>query len=113
MYLKDNMRNQKMSELYTADKKTKYSSNLNDFLKSVPNFYEKLYSKTAIFCKILNKTKISNEKFHLFEVEIFKKFINIFLNELTHISRTEVISAIYKKVIKKTLQTIDSFHFKN
>ena len=28
MYLKDNMRNQKMSELYTADKKTKYSSNL-------------------------------------------------------------------------------------
>ena len=85
MYLKDNMRNQKMSELYTADKKTKYSSNLNDLLKSVPNFYEKLYSKTAIFCKILNKTKISNEKFHLFEVEIFKKFIIIFLNELTHI----------------------------
>ena len=45
MYLKDNMQNQKTSELYTDDKKTKYSSSPNDNLKSAQNFYEKLYMK--------------------------------------------------------------------
>ena len=39
------MQNQTMSELYTDDKKTKYSSNPNDILKSAKNFYEKLYTK--------------------------------------------------------------------
>ena len=45
MYLKDNMQNQPISELYTDDKKTKCSSNPNDILKSAKNFYEKLYTK--------------------------------------------------------------------
>ena len=75
---KDNMQNQKMTELYTDDKKTKYSSNPNDLLKSVPNFYEKLYSKTATFSKIHNRTKISNEKSHLCEVEISLKIYKHF-----------------------------------
>ena len=42
MYLKHDMQNQKFSELYTDDKKTKYS---NYILKSAKSFYEKLYTK--------------------------------------------------------------------
>ena len=45
MYLKENMQNQTISELYTDDKKTTYSSNPNAFLKSAKNLYEKLYTK--------------------------------------------------------------------
>ena len=54
---KDNMQNQKMTELYTDDKKTKYSSNPNDLPKSVPNFYDKFYSKTATFTKLISELK--------------------------------------------------------
>ena len=78
MYLKDDMRNQKMTELYTDGQKTKYSSNPNGLPKSVPNFYEKFYSKTATFSKTHNRTKISNEKFHLCEVEISLKVYKYF-----------------------------------
>ena len=46
MYLKDNMQNQRIYELYTDDEKAKYSSKPNDILKSAENFYEKLYFKT-------------------------------------------------------------------
>ena len=45
MYLKDIKENQTISELYTADKKTRYSSNPTDILKSAKNFYEKFYTK--------------------------------------------------------------------
>ena len=45
MYLKDIMQNKKNSELYTNDKKTKYSSRPSDILKSAQKFYEKLYTK--------------------------------------------------------------------
>ena len=45
MHFKDNMQNQTVSELYADDNKTKYSSNPNDILKSVENFYEKVYTK--------------------------------------------------------------------
>ena len=40
-----NMQNQKISELYTDDNKSKHSSNSTDILKSAKNFYEKLYTK--------------------------------------------------------------------
>ena len=40
MYLKENMQNQTISELYTDDKKTTYSSNPNAFLKLAKNFYD-------------------------------------------------------------------------
>ena len=39
------MQNQAISELYADDKKTKYSSNPNDILKSGKNFCEKSYTK--------------------------------------------------------------------
>ena len=81
MYLKDNMQNQTTSELYTEDKKTKYSSNPNYILKSAKNFYEKLYTKrqspklftSYLLTKIPNKKKISNEQFHLCKAEISPK----------------------------------------
>ena len=44
-YWKDNMQNGAISELYTDDKKAKYSSNTNSILKSAKNFYQKLYTK--------------------------------------------------------------------
>ena len=45
MFLKDSMQSQTISELCTDDKKTEYSSNPNDILKSAKNFYEKLCTK--------------------------------------------------------------------
>ena len=39
------MENGTISELYTDDKKSKYSSNPNDILESAKNFNEKLYTK--------------------------------------------------------------------
>ena len=45
--MKQNMENGKISEFYTNDRKSKYSSNPNDVLKSAKNFYEKLYTKAT------------------------------------------------------------------
>ena len=36
--MKQNIQNQTISELYTDDKKSKYSSNSNDILNSAKNF---------------------------------------------------------------------------
>ena len=66
MCLKDNIQNPSISELYTDQKKTNYSSNTNDILKSAKNFYEKIYTKRK---QSPNRKKISNEQFHLFEAE--------------------------------------------
>ena len=62
----------------TDGKKTKYSSNPNNILKSTKIFYEKLYakqttSKTAtfeLFGQTSNREKNPNEKFHLCEATI-------------------------------------------
>ena len=65
------MQNQAISELYTDDKKSKYSSNPNDILKSAKNLYELLYTKEKI-----SKTPI---------LEIFRKIsklASIFLEEV-------------------------------
>ena len=59
------MQNQTKSELYTDNKKSKYSSNPNDILKSARNYFEKIYikettSKSTIvefFSKISNRKK--------------------------------------------------------
>ena len=72
--------------------------------------------------------KISNEQFHLCGTEISLKIYKTVLNELSPIlldvfeswdkfdtmaisSRTGLMSVIYKKIDKKTLETIDPFHF--
>ena len=70
--MRQNMQNQTISELYTNDKTSKYSSNCNNIVKSGKNFYEKFYtketmSKTAtveLFSKISNRNKISNKQLH-------------------------------------------------
>ena len=72
------MQNQTIAELYTDDKKTKYSKNPKDILKSAKNFYENLYTRGNIsrdaINELLNKIpiskKISNEYFNLCEAEI-------------------------------------------
>ena len=56
------MENQTISQLYTDDKKSKYSNNPKDILKSAKNVYENLYirenvSKSAIN-ELLNKILI-------------------------------------------------------
>ena len=43
--MNQNMQNGTISELYTDDKKPKYSRNPNHILKSTKNFYEKLYKR--------------------------------------------------------------------
>ena len=43
-----NMQNQTISELYTDDQKSKYSSNPNDILKYAKNFYENLHTKENV-----------------------------------------------------------------
>ena len=65
--VKQNIQNQKISQLCNDDKKTEHSSNPNDIFKSAKTFMKKFYtnmttSKTAtaeIFSKISNKNKIS------------------------------------------------------
>ena len=42
------MQNQTISELYTDDQKSKYSSNPNDILKYAKNFYENLHTKENV-----------------------------------------------------------------
>ena len=92
MYLKDNMGNKTISELYTDAKKLKHSSNPNNILKSAKNFIK-------IF---------SNEPPPIF-LGVFHSWDNF--DTIGVSSRTEVISAIYKKDDKKTLQIIDPFRF--
>ena len=66
---RQNIQNQTISELYTDNNKSKYSSNSKDILKSAKKFYEKLYTMettskvtiTKTLSKILNRKKISNE----------------------------------------------------
>ena len=73
--------NQTISELYTDDNKSKYSSNPIDIFKSAKKeekSYEKLYTKettskaptTEFLCKISNRKKIFNEQFNLCEAKI-------------------------------------------
>ena len=45
--MKQNIQNETVSELYTDHKKSKYSSNPNDVLKSAENFNEKRYTTEA------------------------------------------------------------------
>ena len=86
------MQNQTISELYTDDEKSKYSSNPNDILKTLKNFYEKLYakettSKTAtakLFSKMSNQKKISNEHFHHCEAIIFLETVTKSINSQTY-----------------------------
>ena len=75
---RQNMQNQTISELYTDDKKSKFSSNPEDILKSAKKIYENLYTRKKVSKsatnKLLNKIplkkKISKEHFFLCEVEI-------------------------------------------
>ena len=73
---RQNMKNQTISELYTDDNKSKYSSNPKDILKSAKKIM-KLYTKwtstaatTEFVWKIPNRKKISYEHFNLCEAEI-------------------------------------------
>ena len=75
---RQNMQNQTISELYTDDKKSKFSSNPEDILKSANKIYENLYTRKKVSKsatnKLLNKIplkkKISKEHFFLCEAEM-------------------------------------------
>ena len=72
------MQNQTISELYTDDKKSKFSSNPEDILKSAKKIYENLYTRKKVSKsatnKLLNKIplkkKISKEHIFLCEAEM-------------------------------------------
>ena len=75
---RQNMQNQTISELYTDDNKSKYSSNPKDIPKSAKKFYEKLYTMettseaptTEFLGKIPDRKKISNEQCHICDAKI-------------------------------------------
>ena len=75
---RQNLQNQRRSEFYTNDKKSKYSSNLKDIFKSEKLFYERLSTNsttskaatTTFLSKMFNIQKISNAKFNLSEAKI-------------------------------------------
>ena len=50
MYLKDNMQNRTISELYAGNKKAKYSSKPNDILKSTKTFMNNVALKDLQNC---------------------------------------------------------------
>ena len=64
------MQNGTMSELYTDDKKSKYSRNPNHILKAAKNFYEKLYIKETI-AKFLVKGKSQINNFTIVREKLF------------------------------------------
>ena len=80
MYLKDNLENQTISELYSDDKKKNILASVVT-RKSAKGFYKNFYTKRQpqklpllnFFIKISNRKKISNEKFPLFETKIYLK----------------------------------------
>ena len=65
---KQNLQNQRISELYTDDNKSKYSSNPKDILKCAYKIYETLYIKettskdatTEFLTKIPSREKVFN-----------------------------------------------------
>ena len=73
------MQNQKISELYTDDNKSKHFSNPKDIFKSAKKFYQKLCTKedpskapsTEFFSKFSNRKEMSNEPFEVCEAEIY------------------------------------------
>ena len=75
---RQNMQSQTIYELYTDDKKTKYSNKPQDILKSAKKFYEDLYSRGNIsrdsiikfLNRIPNSKKMSMDHFNLCEAEI-------------------------------------------
>ena len=75
---RQNMQDQTISELNSDDKKSKYSYNPKDKLKSAKKNYENLFTRESVsesaINELLNKIpinkKISNEHFNLFEAEI-------------------------------------------
>ena len=76
--MKQNVQNQTISELYTDDKISKYSSNPNDILKSAKYFYEKLYAEETM-------SKISNKQYHHCEVNNFLEKVTKSTNSQTNI----------------------------
>ena len=84
------MKNQTIFELYTDDKKSKYSSNPKDILKSAKKIM-KLYTRrtstaatTEFICKIPYRKKISDEHFNLCEAEISLDEIIKYINSETN-----------------------------
>ena len=75
---RQNMKNQTISELYTEENKSKYSSNPKDILKSAKKIYEELQTMettskaatTEFLSKITNRKKLSNEQFNFCEAKI-------------------------------------------
>ena len=73
-----NLQNQAISELYTDDNKSKYSSNPRDIFKSTKKNYETFYNKETtskaatieFLAKIPNRKKISNQQFNLGETRV-------------------------------------------
>ena len=61
---RQNMQNQATSELFTDNKKTKYSNNPQDILKSAKKIYENLYTRGNISRDAINEllNKIPNSK---------------------------------------------------
>lgn len=95
MYLKHDMQNQKFSELYTNDKKTKC---FNYILKSAKSFHEKLYTKKQppklslvnFLAKFLTERKFQMNNFTFARLKFLYNFINIFSKEYstTHLNIT-------------------------
>ena len=77
------MQNETISELYTDDKKVKYSSNPNDVLKSVKTFMKIFMQRRErpkilllnILLKFLTERKYHINNFNIVWVIIFKRMI--------------------------------------
>ena len=77
VFERQNLQNQTISEFYTDDNKSKYSSNPKDIFKSVKKISEKIYTKeatskaatTEFLSNIPNRNKIFNKQFNLCEAQ--------------------------------------------
>ena len=78
VFERQNLQNQTISEFYTDDNKSKYSSNPKDIFKSAKKIYEKVHTKeatskaatTEFLSNIPNRNKIFNKQLNLCEAQI-------------------------------------------
>ena len=117
---RQNLQNQTISDLYTDDNKSNYSSNPKDIFNSAKRIYEKLSAtettSEAVSTKFLSKVsdikKISDVQFNLSEVKIYLDEIIKSVNFQTshkHPGNNDLTAEFYKHYSPAVLDVYDSW----
>ena len=103
------MLNGTISELYTDDKKSKYSVNSNDVLKSVKNFYEKPKVQQWQFWILSIWYKPNRQPTKLPLLNVLAKFLierKCQINNFTHCEANISLEKVIKSIILKHITNL-------